>query len=74
MKYYTNEYPSFENIKNNLSKNDLIDIIEQTIDYGDSVIETIVKDFIEANYEPIKVRDVDRERDEMIDEEMRNES
>jgi len=73
MKYYIDNYPSFDEIKGDLTKQDLIEIIEQIMEFV-PIAQDIVQDFIEANYEPTRVRDVDRERDEMIDEEMRNES
>jgi len=74
MKYYISEYPSFDEIKDDLTKEDLKDIVEAIMELGLSKVDNIIKNFIEANYEPTRVRDIDRERDEMIDEEMRNES
>ena len=72
MKYYISEYPSFDEIKDDLTKEDLKDIVEAIMELGLSKVDNIIKNFIEANYEPTRVRDIDRERDEMIDEEMRN--
>jgi len=74
MKYYTNKYPSFDEIKDELTREDLIDIVEAIIELNLPKINSFIEDYIVDNFEPIMVRDVDREKDEQIDEEMKNES
>jgi len=64
MKYYIDEYPSFENIKDKLTRDDLLDIIEYTKNIEKADINEIIQDYIEDNFEPTKVRDIDREIDE----------
>ena len=42
---YYNSYPTFDEVKENLTKEDLIEIIEMAMD---SDLETAIADFIEA--------------------------
>ncbi len=64
---YYNSYPIFDEVKENLTKEDLIEIIEMAMD---SDLETAIADFIEAEYEPTKEIDYDYAydcyRDEML--------
>jgi len=66
MKYYIDEYPSFEDIKDELTRDDLLDIIEYTKSIEKADINEIIQEYIEDNFEPTKVRDIDREIDETI--------
>jgi len=64
MKYFIDSYPSFEDIKDELTRDDLLDIIEYTKNIEKADINEIIQDYIEDNFEPTKVRDIDREIDE----------
>jgi len=66
MKYYIEEYPSFEDIKDELTRDDLLDIIEYTKNIEKADINEIIQEYIEDNFEPTKVRDIDREIEESI--------
>lgn len=62
-----NSYPTFEEIKEDLTKENLLEIIEMA---KDSDLETAINDFIESEYEPVKEIDYDYAydcyRDEML--------
>jgi len=44
----TQTYPTFTEIKDQLTKEDLIELIESALDTGD--IEQVIEDFIEAEF------------------------
>ncbi len=62
---YYDSYPTFEEIKKNLTKKDLLEIIEMAMD---SDLETAITNFIEAEYEPTKEIDYDYSYDCYRDE------
>jgi len=66
MKYYIEEYPSFEDIKDELTRDDLLDIIKYTKNIEKADINEIIQEYIEDNFEPTKVRDIDREASKLI--------
>ncbi len=55
---YYKEYPTFNEIKEDLSKEELLEIIDMSLDTGLSIDE-VISDFIKDTYEDIKVLDVD---------------
>ncbi|ADG92293.1 hypothetical protein Arnit_0628 [Arcobacter nitrofigilis DSM 7299] len=56
---YTNTYPIFEEIKEEILKQDLMEIIESAISLYDGNINLAIQDYIEAEYELVKEFDYD---------------
>jgi len=65
---YTNTYPTFEEIKDEISKKDLIEIIESAISLHDGDINAAIQDYVEAEYEPSKEFDCDYAYDSYRDD------
>ncbi len=65
---YTNTYPTFEEIKEQISKEDLIEIVESAISLHDGDINLAIQDYVEATYEPIKEFDYDYAYDSYKDD------
>jgi len=56
---YSNSYPTFDEIKDDLTKEDLLDIFGVAMTSNGGDINTAIQDYIEAEYEPSKVIDYD---------------
>lgn len=54
---YHNIYPAFEEIREDLSKDELIELIEMALDTGD--MQESINDFVEAKYQTEKDIDGD---------------
>lgn len=59
------EYPEWDEIKGEVCKVDLLAIVEMAIEVG---IEDAIQGYIEANYEPILIKDMDKAYEEARDE------
>jgi len=62
--YYKN-YPSWNEVKEDLSQNDLLEIIEAAQDLG---LDEAIQEYIEASYEPSYEVDADALRDAYLEE------
>lgn len=60
------EYPSWDEIKANVSKQELLEIVELAIKIDN--IQLVIESYIEANYEGTAVPDIDRAYEEARDE------
>ena len=67
--FMTAEYPSWDEIKENVSETDLKEIIDIALQ-DNMDIEGAIQDYIEAEYEPTMVPDVDAAYDAKRDEEL----
>lgn len=65
---YTNTYPTFNEIKEDLTKQDLVEIIDNAVSLRDGDINEALKDYIEAEFEPIKEFDYDYAYDSYKDD------
>ena len=63
------EYPSWEEIYKDISKEDLLEIIHQTKEQS-ALVNEVINDYIKDNYDGIEVVDSDDLRDMKRDEEM----
>lgn len=66
MAHLTREYPSWDDIKKEVGKFDLLDIIDAAIKSG--YIDEAIKDYIEENYDYETVPDYDAAYDQMKDD------
>jgi hypothetical protein len=68
--YVLEEYPEWQDICGDVDRDDLEEIVNRCL-YGDEDIEVVVRDYIEANYEPVIIEDIDRAyedyKEELID-------
>ena len=65
--YKVNVYPSWDEVKSEVSRLDLLDIIDSALNND---IDDAVKEYIEENYEPRKEIDHDAAYDAYLDEKM----
>jgi len=67
---YYNTYPTFDEIKEDLTKQDLIEIIEAAMTLHDGDIDAAIQDYVEAEYEPTKELDLDYAYDSYRDDQL----
>jgi|GEM_PF-2812999 len=65
---YTNTYPTFEEIKEQISKEDLIEIVESAMSLHDGDINLAIQGYVEATYELTKEFDYDYAYDSYKDD------
>ena len=64
------EYPKWEEIYKDISREDLLEIIHIALRDENMTIEDVIDDYIESNYDGVEVIDSDALRDLKRDEEM----
>lgn len=67
---YYNAYLTFDEIKDDLTKQDLMEIIETAMSLNDGDINAAIQDYVEAEYEPIKEFDYDYAYDSYKDDQL----
>lgn len=65
MAYKTEEYPSWSEISGDLSRSELLSIIEVGFDVG---LDQAIQDYIKDNYDPVIVDDIDAAYEAMRDD------